>query len=228
MRPVTLSLIGIVCGFWLNVSIVSPAQTDQRLIDAKAEGVKGGDSREPAKMGGNGDAERAAQQSAAGENIPQTGTVDLVSKLAEKVTLNFDGRPWGLGFSSENQGHIISEFVLPGETVHSWTELVTLHVSPPKQVKPSELMLNQKAVILVRCPDVKWSVMRKGKEEIIYEWQVTNCPGVGSEQEISKIIQGKTAIHRVAYTTKRVPMPEETRDTWTALIAKAKLASISN
>lgn len=208
MRGPTLCVTVIVSAFWLSAYFGFNVRADDLKhgsADAKriiAEYYSG-------KSGGEGNSKKDA--------------VDLVSKLTEKVDLKRDQKPWELGFSNANQGHIISEFVRPGETVHTWTELLTFQVLPGKQTNPRELMLDKKAAIVMQCPDVRWSVLRKGKEEILYEWQVTNCPGVGSEQEISKIIQGKMATHRVAYTTKRVPMSEENRETWTTLIAKAKL-----
>lgn len=212
----------------------TPAECVITLAAAKGEGVKRDDaealkSLEATKARGSADAERFvleqhSARSSTGESISQRGAVDLVSKLAEKVAMKFDDRSWALGFSSEDQGHVISEFVLAGETVHNWTELVTFQVLSGLQVTPKELMVRIKTGILKSCPDVAWTVIRKGKEEIVYEWHATNCLPHGTQHEVSKIIQGKIAMHRVAYTTKRLSTFEEAGQKWKTLIAKAALA----
>ena len=48
------------------------------------------------------------------------------ARVIERLDLQFDGRAWSIGYaaSNETQG-AATEYVLPGETVHAWTELVT-------------------------------------------------------------------------------------------------------
>lgn len=49
----------------------------------------------------------------------------------ERLELQFDGRAWSIGYaaSNETQG-AATEYGLPGETVHAWTELVTIERLP--------------------------------------------------------------------------------------------------
>jgi hypothetical protein len=49
----------------------------------------------------------------------------------------FDGRGWVVGHQQRNGTRSITEYVLPGQTVENWKELVTSEVfSPPVPVAP--------------------------------------------------------------------------------------------
>lgn len=151
---------------------------------------------------------------------------------AEKIVIGFDQREWKVGYNFEEGGQRITEFVIPGETVETWTELVTTQAFLGAQTRMSveEAMNIVKKRMLDECPGAMWRVIEQHKDEILYESQTTNCVGRGDEAdeyEIDKIIKGDTALHRVAYDARQITVSEEKRDQWRELIRKARLDSVS-
>ena len=43
------------------------------------------------------------------------------------LQLKFDGRDWVLAYKNETDTSLISEFILKGETLNNWSEMVTIH-----------------------------------------------------------------------------------------------------
>jgi hypothetical protein len=144
---------------------------------------------------------------------------------SERVVFDFDGREWHVGYSVEAEIQRVTEFVLPGETVDNWKELVTTQAFPGAQKEKSadEIALGLKQVTLGRCPKAMWRVIHQDKDESLYEWQTTRCRGYDNQYEVAKIIRGRTAIYRVAYTNRKLPISDELRNRWLELIRGAKL-----
>jgi Protein of unknown function (DUF2846) len=143
----------------------------------------------------------------------------------EQVAVVFDQRTWHLGSMELPGVQQPKEFVLPGETVDNWTELVTVQLMPGFQeratAESSGLEFKQK--LLTPCPKAAWTVLQEGKTDFTYEWQTTGCKGWDNQYEVSRIIAGKTAMHRIAYTNRKLPIPEDKRRQWIDLIGKASL-----
>ncbi len=143
----------------------------------------------------------------------------------EQVRFDFDGREWREGYSIDKRDRTLKEFVLPGETVKNWTELVTINTFWGKQTRmtPKKTMRRTKKITLKQCPNTTWTVINESKEEVLFEWQTTECPGFGSQYEVSKIMRGKMGIHSLAYANKKLPISADRRNRWINLIERAKL-----
>ena len=117
------------------------------------------------------------------------------------------------------------EFVLPGETVDNWTELVTVQTMPGFQERGTaeSLSLEFKEKLLKSCPKATWTVLHEDKNDFTFEWQTTGCKGWDNQYEVSRIITGKTAMHRVAYANRKLPISEDKRHQWIDLLGKASL-----
>lgn len=85
------------------------------------------------------------------------------------------------------------------------------------------LALEFKQKLLKECPKATWTVLQEGKNDFTYEWQTTGCKGWDNQYEVSRAIAGKTAMHRVAYTNRKLPIPEDKRRQWIDFIGKASL-----
>ncbi len=140
----------------------------------------------------------------------------------EQVVVTSDQRKWHVGYETEKGGQRIKEFVLPEETLDNWTELVTVQSFPgaEKRMTAKEAALRMKQQ-LNECPNAMWRIIQGGDDELLYEWQTVDCPGWDNQYEVSKLVRGQTAIHRVAYANRKLPIAEETRRQWSDLIGKA-------
>lgn len=141
---------------------------------------------------------------------------------AEKPVLHFDNRNWEVGYEAANEQQSIAEYVLKGETVHSWTELFSLQtffglqqITTPKKFM-EEMKNNMK-------PSLQWNMLRKEENDVLYEWKVTNDPEVEDQHEIARIISGKEAIYSIRYTTKKIPVSRKVRKEWIDLLNMVKL-----
>ena len=150
-------------------------------------------------------------------------------RTIERLELQFDGRAWGIGYaaSNETQGAAI-EYVLPGETVHAWTELVTIERLPPAQrhVDVSALLETLRERFARICLGLSFHVLEQRSQDVLYEWRHDGCPslGQGAQHEISRFVKGKSGIHRVAYVARVNPLASQTREQWVKLIGQAKWA----
>src|SRR5262245_24799678 len=144
------------------------------------------------------------------------------------VAFEFDGRSWELGYQTEVGSQAISEYVLHGETVDRWTELVTLQTfSGPEGAVPSSSVVDEfKQKVLKGCPDALWRVVNEGQDDVVYEWRTTDCRGWDNQHEIARIFKGGSGLHRLAYATRTLPLADEKRAQWVSLIGAAHVKAV--
>lgn len=146
---------------------------------------------------------------------------------AESVELHFDNRLWEVGYRAQNEKQGLIEYVLKGETVESWTELVSLQFFSGLQAKttPEEFIVFTKRTIEERCPTVKWNVIRTSDTDALFEWEATNSPKIADQHEICRIIIGAEGVHIIHYATKKTPLPLDKRIEWIALLEASKIVN---
>lgn len=144
---------------------------------------------------------------------------------AENVALNLDGREWELGYSAKNDTQGIQEYVLKGETVNNWSEMVTVQAFFGLQLKttPEEFMSSMIKQLKESSPNLVWSVISKSGKDIMFDWKVTNCPGEADQYEIDRAISGSEAIWFLHYATKKLPVSSGKRDEWIKLLSASTL-----
>jgi hypothetical protein len=148
---------------------------------------------------------------------------DYAERLSFQLPL--DGRQWKVGYKAEDRAQVIFEYVLQGETVENWTELVTIQSFDKQYIKfpPPETAMNLlKERMVQRCPTVEWNVNERTKESILYEWRIKNCPPNPDQMEIARLIEGKWNRYRVAYATKVSELPQRKRTDWIKSLREAK------
>ena len=144
---------------------------------------------------------------------------------AENMALGFDGREWELGYNVENDKEGIQEYVLKGETVNNWSELVTVQAFFGLQEKttPEQFMDNMIKSLKEICPKLISSVIRKGDKDVMFDWEVKDCLGQDNQYEIDRIISGNRAIWHIHYATKKLPISPDKRNEWQGLLNSAEL-----
>jgi len=147
----------------------------------------------------------------------------------ETVDLLFDGRKWKNGYEARNESQAITEYVLEGETVENWTELVTAHqfLGLQNQVTLKAFMEIMQKDLYKTCPSARWEIISESPEELIYAWQLTHCEGQDNQYEIARLIRGKTAVHLIRYTHKSPVLDAQRYEIWLTLLKNAELKTIS-
>jgi hypothetical protein len=121
----------------------------------------------------------------------------------------------------------MTEYVLSGQSVNNWQELVTVISLYGRQrdMTSEQFMGALKEIMIKRCPNVFWEVIQRQPDEILFEWRVDGCKGAEDQHEIKRLISGKTAIHHIAYTIKKPKMSLEQKNQWVQLLTAAEIKS---
>jgi histidinol-phosphate aminotransferase len=132
----------------------------------------------------------------------------------EKPVLVFDDRKWKLDFQDARNSQVIAEFVLEGESVKDWSELVTAQLFIGLRSDPRYFVDYVKKQTASRCANTEWRTLRESPQDILYEWNVKDCEGVPDQSEIARVYLGADGLHVLHYAVKLGEMPEENHAKW--------------
>lgn len=135
---------------------------------------------------------------------------------AEKAIPVFDGRSWELGWSQNKEGMVYQEYVLDGETVENWSELVTIQFFPGlnNNTNPDVFEASQKAHMSLVCPSINWESLYQSENERIWKWSITGCQGQPDQSEIAMLKRTDEGFHVWHYAIKKSPIPSEKEQAW--------------
>lgn len=147
-----------------------------------------------------------------------------VSAPAAAQTPAFDSRGWVVGNQQRNANQSLTEYVLPGQTVENWRELVTSTVF--FQPVPVDRLVDQIHTLMSKdCPSLVWNVIRRDEKTIVFEWRDSGCGGFEPQTELDRVTIEKDGLYRLAYAVKtKAPLPADRRKQWLAILDQAPLA----
>ena len=130
----------------------------------------------------------------------------------------FDGRAWTVGNQQRNARQSLTEYVLPGQTVNDWKELVTSTVfARPVPIPPFVERL--RASLSQGCPSLVWKPIRQDERTAIFEWWDAGCGGFEPTYEIDRVTIEKDGLYRLAYAAKiKGPLDPDRRKAWLAIL----------
>jgi len=145
----------------------------------------------------------------------------------DEIWLSFDDRKWQAGHQQVNRNTLNTEFVLPGESVQNWTELVShqrmFHMS--RRESPREAMERIRTLTQQAVPDVLWNVLDESDDHIMYEWRTEGNDEQDAQHEIARLIAGQRDMHRIAYVAKGSQLDQRKRSTWLKIIGSVNLTN---
>lgn len=135
---------------------------------------------------------------------------------AEAVRPVFDERSWKLGWSQNKDGGVFEEYVLDGESVENWSELVSIQFFPGLEEKTNLDIFEaaQKRNAALVCPSIKWEPIYQAEDERIWKWSITECPGQPDQSEIARLKRTDEGFHVWHYAIKKSPIPLEKEEIW--------------
>ena len=137
---------------------------------------------------------------------------------AERPDFKFLRFPtWNLAYqAAAPNGAIIEEYTPFGQSVHDWRQMFTWQYFPewPAHATPRSIMGELKDLRMSRNPDTEWKIITQTYDSIVYEWKVSDEPGVGAYYEIARIVQGADGIHMFRYATKSASVSLHDRREW--------------
>jgi hypothetical protein len=166
-------------------------------------------------------ATEAAQEPAAAPATPVPATID-VTKL-ERPVIVFDERQWKLGYQDARNSQVIAEFVLDGESVKDWNELVTAQLFIGLRTEPRYYVQYVKEKTAQVCPGAKWQTLKETPVDVLYEWSVKDCTGTPDQSEIARAVLGADGLHVLHYAVKSGEMSAQSRQKWTQCLLASQI-----
>jgi hypothetical protein len=167
-------------------------------------------------------------KSRAGRRWVQLGAALLLMSATSTVsaeTPKFDGRRWTVGHQQQNSKRSIIEYVLPGQTVENWKELVTSSLF--FQAVPLAPFLEKlRASLSQDCPSLVWTVIQQHEKTAIVEWRDSGCGGFEPTSELDRVTIEGASLYRLAYSVKG-PLTAERRKQWLAILGQTPLVEAS-
>lgn len=145
-----------------------------------------------------------------------------VTVAAGPDTPKFDGRGWTVGHQQRNDHQSITEYVLPGQTVENWKELVTSEVYF-KPIPISAVVKMFEAKLSRGCPSLAFTVVRQDEHAAVIEWRDSGCGGFEPSSELARFAIEKDGVYRLAYSVKGSMKPEKRKE-WMGILDKTPLA----
>lgn len=138
----------------------------------------------------------------------------------------FDQRKWRLGHRSVSSSSVISEFVLPGQSVQRYDELCSVRRHPElaeRGVSCDAFVANIRRNLEKNVRGAVFNVIRRAPGEVVYEFIVPADSNQPAQHEVARVLTGPRDIHAVAYVKMGPAMNEDLRDAWIKRLDRATL-----
>ncbi len=149
--------------------------------------------------------------------------------LADTGAKQFDGRAWTIGNRQQSRTQILTEYVLPGQTVDHWKELVTstVFVDADHAVPLAKFVDRIHASLTAGCPSLVWDVVRQDEKTAIFEWHDSGCGGFPPQVEIDRLTVGSQGVYRLAYAAYvDGTLPTAKRNAWLEILGRVPLVEV--
>ncbi|MGH8640729.1 MAG: hypothetical protein ACRET6_03400, partial [Burkholderiales bacterium] len=135
-----------------------------------------------------------------------------------------DERDWKIGHSQQKGNLSLSEWVVPGETVQGWTELITLemYANAPAHLTLDQYLSVKTESVRKQCANVTEQVISKGPLEAIVERSLLSCAPLRDEYHVAKVLLGPRAMTNVVYA-RTTPFDSDTRAKWLEIVTKTRM-----
>lgn len=170
---------------------------------------------------------------------PNTYQNELSSDLWDSVAAKTQGlrywamdlasEPWKAGHSQKAKDQEVIEYVLDGESVLNWRELITEHnFYTPLDVKAAAD--NFISSMKLKFPSFQAQVLERDQDRILVEWWQTENTGYGPEHALLLLqshLRGLYTISSISYAHKGPRMDNELRRKWIERFSAAKLMDVT-
>lgn len=167
-----------------------------------------------------------------GKFVPKN--ISSPNDVAEMWDFSFDGRTWVLGSSSAVKEQSIREYILEGDVIDNWSELVSSHYIAVSSSSPAfqeianqggsiKYFYNRYAnYITEHCESPYINVIEEQENGIIFEWRHQGCSGYPAQHEIKRIQEVEDGILSLSFVKKTGRLEDVKRQQWVELLRNAK------
>lgn len=139
------------------------------------------------------------------------------------IKLSFDGREWVLGYQNQEDQGIINEFVLKGESVENWSELMTVQSfwgDRYKDVTPAIFYDKFVKLLKNQVPGVQVKLIEQDPNSVIFEWWMQ---GNDPQHEWVRVLKDTNGYYVLHYATKKLDQVSKQGPIWTKLLKEARV-----
>jgi len=151
----------------------------------------------------------------------------IAGEWTESIKLNFalDERDWEVGWQNKTDDMYILEFVIKGQTVDNWKELITFEFFPGLQRSINCTQFAEGFVQHLKQsePNTRVTVLYSKPNDALIEWVVTGSTKNPCQDELDRFLLGKQGIHMVHYVKKTKSLTEAERNKWIKFLESATL-----
>ena len=151
-------------------------------------------------------------------------TLDTTSPIV--FSTQADGRNWKLGSNVKNDQMTLIEYVVDGESLANWSELVSV-----MGVWPTEISLEQYYNSFVTSlkqviPDspIQTRIIELGPNTLLAEWWLDD-KSPNAQHEWIRFFKDQSIIYSLRYTTKKIASVDAKRPIWEKILKEAKIKS---
>jgi hypothetical protein len=136
---------------------------------------------------------------------------------------SFDGRGSTIGNQQKTARETLTEYVLPGQTVDTWQELVTSTVF--SQAVPIAPFVERIHTLMAKdCPSLVWNVIRQDEKTAVFEFHDAGCGGFPPQHELDRVTIEPDGLYRLAYAAKvKAPLAADKRKQWLAILTQTPI-----
>ena len=124
----------------------------------------------------------------------------------------------------KSPSYVLTRFVIEGESADDWIEafevLDTLRRNVPQTVNEWYEQFRQQGE--QHCPGSEWKVIAQGSDSLTFERRTSDCGSFPEQHALYRVIYGQHEVFTLT-ATRKGSMDDETRSSWLAVLASAKI-----
>ena len=150
--------------------------------------------------------------------------VDPQVKDYETQQIAFDERPWQAAWGKNTPMIVTVEYVVLGDNIDAWHELITSQFMPGIQNKVTPKQFAEFSLERLKQAGFNPLVTfhKDTQDQVLYEFRIES-PASQTQDELQLITRGKNGLYSLHYVIKKADMGEENRKKWLALLLSSRL-----
>lgn len=141
----------------------------------------------------------------------------------ERIAFAVEGDSWNECWNLPVLDYRIVEYIPVGESLDSWSEMVTLQFLNSVDTPENFVALFQEG-ISSKNESALFEVIESTPDALTWEWRIsTPTPGGDVQHELCRLVRAKGGWFRIAYTKKVAKLSGDERSDWLAALQSAHL-----
>ena len=157
--------------------------------------------------------------------LPHIGVADVAhDPVKEPWGFSFDERKWAVGNSKQVGSEAVTEYVLPGETVTNWTELVTSQfIGDMAGFDPEQWLTMFTESMSQKYTTFKWNRHPITDGSVLFDWQHQGGSQWPAQHEVKRVVKLGRTVYILAYVKKTSHLDDSKCQKWISLLKEATI-----